>query len=392
MPSDPTLRRGRHRGDVVRHTHGWRRTTARVGRVVAAAVSCTLLLGSGYAWYSYSSLNQNLQTVNVQGLGGGSAAPSGAPTGTGKAQNILLVGLDSREGLSDAEKRNLHLGVHDVSTSTDTIVLVHIPADGKKATLVSIPRDSWVDIPDHPAAKINAAYADGYYYEGATNPKDAQGKGASRLVSVVKALTGVQIDQYVQVGFAGFEKIVQALSSIPVDLCSNVSDPSYSGFVMSAGHHDLTPRQALEFVRQRHNIPGPLKDDYAREERQRYFLRQAFERIVSANTLLNPSRLQHLISAVDDAFTFGDPNIDLAKFAGQMSDLSAGNIKGVSIPTHGTNAQGGLIVDPAEVQAKVRNLFYGTPLPGSSSSTTTSTPHPAGSSSSGQARRASCVY
>jgi LCP family protein required for cell wall assembly len=361
MSSDPVTDRARHRRSGARLSPGLRRGAVRTAGAVAAAVSCALLLVSGYAWYSYTALNRNLHTVAVSGLGR-SAAPPGAPvgdTGTGAAQNILLVGLDSRDGLSDAEKRHLHLGVHDVSTSTDTIVLVHIPANGKKATLVSIPRDTWVNIPHHPAAKINAAYADGYYYEGAKTPKDRQGKGASRLVSVVKALTGVEIDQYVQVGFAGFEEIVDALHTVPVTLCRDVSDPHYSGFVMSAGHHELDPQQALEFVRERHNIPGPVKDDFAREERQRYFLRQTFDRIVSANTLLSPSRLQHLISAVHDAFTFGDPNIDLVKFAEQMSDLSASNIKGVSIPTHGSNAHGGLIVRPAEVQAKVRHLFYG---------------------------------
>jgi anionic cell wall polymer biosynthesis LytR-Cps2A-Psr (LCP) family protein len=166
-------------------------------------VSCLLLLGSGYAWRSYSSLNGHLHTVTVSGLANSSAPPSATADSTGSAQNLLLVGLDSRSGLSNGEKRDLHVG-HTDSTSTDTIVLVHIPADGKKATLVSIPRDTWVDIPGHPAAKINAAYADGYYYEGAKTAKDAQGKGASRLLSVVKAMTGVQINQYVQVGFAGF--------------------------------------------------------------------------------------------------------------------------------------------------------------------------------------------
>jgi LCP family protein required for cell wall assembly len=382
MPFHPIAGRVRHARADGEPSRGLRRGAARTLGAVAATVSCALLLVSGYAWYSYTSLNRNLHTVRVTGLGGGSAAPAGAPRGgTGKGQNILLVGLDSRVGLSDAEKRRLHLGVHDVSTSTDTIVLVHIPANGERATLVSIPRDTWVDIPHHPAAKINAAYADGYYYEGAKTPKAQQGKGASRLVSVVKALTGVQIDQYVQVGFSGFEEIVDALHSVPVTLCRDVSDPHYSGFVMSAGHHDLDPQQALEFVRERHNIPGPIKDDFAREERQRYFLRQTFDRIVSANTLLDPSRLHHLISAVDDAFTFGDPNIDLVKFAEQMSDLSASNIKGVSIPTHGTNAQGGLIVGPGEVHSTVRHLFYGP-------RTSRSGPH----KSHPKKKAASCVY
>ncbi len=342
---------------------------------------------SGYAWYNYSTLNRNLNTVAVVGLGS-SGAPSGAPTATdtGAAQNLLLVGLDSRAGLSSAEKRRLHLGQDDLSISTDTIVLVHIPANGQKATLVSIPRDSWVHIPGFQPDKINAAYADGCCnQEDAISPKDAQQKGASKLVSVVKALTGVEIDQYVQIGFAGFEEVVKAIGTVPVNLCQSVSD-RYSGFSMTAGRHNLTARQALAFVRQRHNIPGSLTDDYGREERQRYFLRQAFSSIASADTLLNPVKLHRLIDAIDDAITFGNPNVDLAKFADQMSNLSAGNITGTSIPTHGSNAEYGLIVHPAEVRAKVRALFYPAPSTPSSTSPTSAT------SSNSTPPKRSCVY
>ena len=193
-------------------------------------------------------------------------------------------------------------------------MLVHVPADGSRATLISIPRDSYVDIPGHPSNKINAAYADGYYFSDAHGAEAQQAAGASTLVATVKKLTGVTIDHYVQVGFAGFVDIVRAIGDIPIDLCKSVDDTHAhnvadgetggSGFKMSAGHHDLTPQQALEFVRQRHNIPGPVTDDLGRELRQRYFLSQAFKRILSANVLLNPVKLHDLINAVDGAFTF----------------------------------------------------------------------------------------
>jgi LCP family protein required for cell wall assembly len=341
--------------------------------VIGALVSIAVLLGSGWGWYNFAALKRNVHVVNVPGLGEptptGTEAPP--PEFTGTAQNILIVGIDSRAGLSEQQKRYLKVG-NDTSTSTDTLMLVHVPADGSKATLISIPRDSWVHIPGHPDGKINAAYADGYYYSGAQGTKAQQSAGAGTLVATVKELTGVPIDHYVQVGFGGFVDIVKAIGTIPIDLCESVDDThAYnvahgetggSGFDMSAGHHDLTPQQALEFVRQRHNIPGPITDDLGRELRQRYFLAAAFHRILSAGTLLNPFKLRSLVKAVDDAFTFDNNNFDIIKFAEQMINLSAGNIAGRSIPTNGSvniDGQDALAVDPAHVQQVVRQAFYG---------------------------------
>lgn len=353
------------------------------GKVVAALLSVALLVGSGWGWYNFSQLNRNAHVLGIQGLGGSTAAsgPSASAAQaavTGTAQNILIVGTDSRAGLSPAQRRRLKVG-NDASTSTDTIMLVHVPADGSKATLISIPRDSWVHIPGHPDAKINAAYADGYYYSNAKTPDQAQTNGASTLVATVKQLTGVTIDHYVQVGFGGFVDIVRAIGSIPIDLCKSVDDTHAhnlahdetggSGFHMSAGHHDLTPQQALEFVRQRHNIPGPITDDLGRELRQRYFLSAAFKRILSAGVLLNPFRLRSLIRAVDGAFTFDNNNFDLTKFAEQMTNLTAGNIVGRSIPTEGVytvDGQTALQVDPAAVRRVVRRAFSAQPVTGSS--------------------------
>jgi LCP family protein required for cell wall assembly len=295
--------------------------------------------------------------------------------GTGEAQNVLLVGVDSRAGLSSAQRRYLHLGQHDQTTSTDTIMLLHVPADGSRATLISIPRDTYVNIPGYNSNKINAAYADGYYLSGAQGTDAQQAAGANELVATVKALTGAEIDHYVQVGFAGFIDIVKAIGTIPINLCESVNDTHKhnvqegtnggSGFVMSAGHHDLTPRQALEFVRQRHNIPGPITDDLGRELRQRYFLSEVFKKVMSAGMLFNQSKLRALITAVNNAFTFDD-NFDILKLAGQLSHLTAGNIHSAVIPTTGNqviNGQDVLTADPAGVQRFVQDAFSGTASP-----------------------------
>jgi LCP family protein required for cell wall assembly len=355
---------GRHRQS--RTSRDVRRFFARGSLGICTLLSFALLVASGWSWYNFADLKRNADLLHIKGIGGETSQGGHV---NGAAQNILIVGVDSRAGLTAAQRRYLKVG-DDTSLSTDTIMLVHVPADGSKATLISIPRDSWVQIPGHPDAKINAAYADGYYYEGAHGTQAQEEAGGSTLVATVKQLTGQPIDHFVQVGFEGFEQIVKAIGKIPINLCHTVDDTrAYniahnqtggSGFKMSAGPHKLTPRQALEFVRQRHNIPGRVSDDLGRELRQRYFLSAAFKQILSANTLVNPLRLRDLVHAVDDAFAFDNNNFDITKFAEQMVNLSAGNIVGRSIPTDGSitaGGQDGLRVDPAKVQRVVRQAF-----------------------------------
>lgn len=341
-------------------------------------VSAALLVALGWARASYQLLTDHAQHRYVAGLRTSQPDPGTASTGhgtpavvqhiNGSAQNILVVGIDERAGLSRKEKLKLHLGPQTSSFSTDTLMLIHVPADGSKATLISIPRDTWVPIDGYPDGKINGAYINAYLQgfdqqPAATTTDGRQSAGMSELVQTVKWLTGVPIDHYVQVDFTGFEQIVSAIGSIPVNLCENVSDRK-SGFHMSKGHHDLNPVQALEFVRQRHNIPGPLTEDFAREMRQRYFLDAAFNKILSARVLLNPFKLRDLINAVDNAFITDGNNFNLLDFAEQMSKLTSSNIKGSSIPVVNSNAtingESAVQVNPAAVRHYVRTQFSGT--------------------------------
>lgn len=235
-------------------------------------MSAALLVALGWARASYQLLNDHAQRRYVAGLRTSAPPPSIPVAGpsatvartpvTGSAQNILVVGIDERTGLSRQQKLRLHLGPSTSSFSTDTLMLIHVPADGSKATLISIPRDTWVPIDGYPDGKINGAYINAYLQgfdqqPAAKTTPGRQSAGMSELVQTVKRLTGVPIDHYVQIDFTGFEAIVSAIGNIPVNLCASVSDRA-SGFHMSKGRHDLDPVQALEFVRQRHNIPGPL--------------------------------------------------------------------------------------------------------------------------------------
>ena len=346
-------------------------------QIVAAMLSVLLFAAFGYGFYNYRNLTTHQQQIHPRGLGPPTAADgaSGATSepDTGSAENILLVGLDSRAGLSTAQEKHLKVGLDDgETTSTDTIIVVHVPANGKKATLLSIPRDTYVDIPGFSPDKINAAYIDGYNSHPSASQEQDESNGATKLIRVVKNLTGLEIDHYVQVGFGGFVNIVKAIKTVPVDLCESVDDTyahnraeggsGGSGFKMSAGEHDLTPTQALEFVRQRHNLPGPVTDDIGREARQRYFLKQAFGEIATAGVLLNPIKLKDLISAVDGAFTFGGSNFGILQFAEQMSQLSSGHITGASIPNTGyplIDNQYVVTVNVPAVRRFAHRAFYG---------------------------------
>jgi LCP family protein required for cell wall assembly len=362
--------RGGHRAVT-----NWRHSFKLVGCFLAAALSASLLVGFGYGWYEYRALDSGLHRLHLSNLG---KQPTDAPQEQqpdGKEQNILLVGLDSRDGLSPAEQRKLGVG-DDSTMSTDTIMIIHVPADGSRATMISIPRDSFVDIPGgYVKNKINAAYADGYIYAPAGSSDDERrASGANTLVGAVSKLTGLRIDHYVQVGFGGFYTIAKALGGINVNLCAATNDTHVqnraegigwvgSNFKMSAGRHHLTPVQTLEFVRQRHNLKG---GDLARERRQRYFLTAAFNKIVSLGVLLNPGKLNSLIKAVDGAFYVDDNGLNLVDLAKQMADLSANKITGATIPTEGTGtgyvkgvAESVVKVNPATVRAWVRSHLNG---------------------------------
>jgi LCP family protein required for cell wall assembly len=366
-----------------RHAHAGgtaRRGALRLTQVLASVLSIALLLGFGYGWYEYRSLNNGLQRLHLTNL----AEPS-PPTRTGTQppqqhfegteQNILVVGVDSRDGLSPAERRLLSVG-SDQSLSADTIMIIHVPADGSQATMISIPRDSYVDIPGgYLKNKINAAYADGYTYaESGSTDQQRQAAGANVLIGAVKELTGLDINHYIQVGFGGFYTIAKAIGTIPVNLCESTDDTlAYneangeghvgSNFKMSAGHHELTPVQVVEFVRQRHNLVG---GDLAREKRQRYFLTAAFNKIASAGVLLNPVKLNKLIKAVTGAFYVDDNGFSIADLATQMANLSASNITGYTIPIQGQGtatiagqSQSVEFVDPARVQRYVARVLSG---------------------------------
>src|SRR6185437_6817738 len=146
--------RGRHRGGRAIGSGA-----SRIVMTVMTLVSITLLILAGYAWYTFRNVNAGVRRIEVQ-VG---VKPSNAVQEyNGKDVNILLVGNDDRSSMTNKEVHELHVGRDGGSLATDTMMIVHIPANGKKATLISLPRDSWVNIKGQGMGKLNGAYADSY--------------------------------------------------------------------------------------------------------------------------------------------------------------------------------------------------------------------------------------
>jgi LCP family protein required for cell wall assembly len=354
---------------------------------IAAMLSIALFAVSGYAWATFRSIDNGISRVTLSGPT--PPAPSNSKAIAGTAQNIMLVGIDDRTNMTNAEVRALKVGRDGGSMATDTMMIVHVPADGSRATIISLPRDSWVRIPGYGWSRLNSAYADGYNSVASTASKLAKvNAGVNLLRQTVQNVTGLTIDHYVQVSFLGFYEISKAIGGVPVNLCQSINDTvAYnrahgieggSGFDMSKGHHHLDGATALEFVRQRHNIPGPVSNDFGRELRQRYFLTAAFRKVASVGLIFK----LNAVGAALKRDLYLDRNLDLLSLARQMQDLSADNISGKTIPT--TNAT----IDGNDVLrlnlAKVRR-FVAT----ATSSTRSPSPH-RGTHHRAGARR--CIY
>jgi LCP family protein required for cell wall assembly len=187
---------------------------------------------------------------------------------TSAGTNWLITGSDSRAGLTKKEENQLALG-HDISGNrSDTILLLHVPANGTRPTLVSLPRDSYVPIPGHGYNKLNAAYAFG---------------GPKLLVQTVQNVTGLPISHYMGIGFGGLVSVVNDIGGVNVCLPGPMKDPK-AGLNLKAGCQVLNGDQALGFVRTRNFAQSDLQ----REQDQRILIKGILSKMTSPGTLANP--------------------------------------------------------------------------------------------------------
>lgn len=248
------------------------------------------------------------------------------------AVTYLIVGSDTREGLTKAEIKALKVGSTRVAAGkrSDTMLLVHISKSRDHATIISIPRDTFVRVPEwtdskgkiHPASysKINATFGRG---------------DAPLLVQTLESMTNLRIDHYVEVSFLGFKEMVDALGGVEICTRRKINDPK-SHLVLPAGTHRLDGITALKYVRTRY-FDG--MGDLGRMQRQQQFIAAMIREASSAGVLLNPVKLLKFINAALGSVTT-DPGLkqdDLITLAEQLRGISTKKVRTLTVPLSNEN-------------------------------------------------------
>jgi LCP family protein required for cell wall assembly len=276
-----------------------------------------LVLGSGVALAAYAS--SRIDRVPVEGL-----------SSAGTRMNILVVGSDSREGLTPEEQAELATG-YFAGARTDTIFVLSV--QGQRAAMLSFPRDLYVTRCDGSQGRINAAFV--------------QSDGRSCLTRTVAQVSGLDITHYLEVSFLGFRDIVDAVGGVDVELEAPINDAA-AGIDLPAGPQRLDGRDALGFVRVR-----KIDDDLGRIARQQYFLQQLGKEALSPSTVLNPLRLFRTTGAVGESLLaderFGP--IDFLRLGLAGRGLAGGGLPTFTVPASPASIGGAAVLVPDDAEA-----------------------------------------
>lgn len=305
------------------------------GRAAMALLLVFVLLIVGIWIYLETSINR------IDAIEEYDAQPAAA-----EGTNWLIVGSDSRQDLTAAQRRRLHTG-SPTSKLTDTILLAHLPDNDTKPTLVSFPRDLNVEMPGIGWSKINSAYSRG---------------GPELLVKTVEKATALRIDHYAEIGLGGFAEIVDAIGGVTIDVPEGMIDQS-NGVELPAGEQELDGAQALSFVRMRKSAATP-RSDLDRVVNQRKFIGALANEVASPATLLNPFDVVPLLGAIPKALSIGsdDHLHNVFGLAWAMRGISSGGTVTTTVPVSSGAATS---FDPAKAQIMFDALRKDKPLPDS---------------------------
>lgn len=321
-PDDPS------RGDLFRmespdhgdSADGETDATGRGGRrrvlvTLGVLVLVLALIAGGGLWFLTNRYAGNIDRVAdvFQDLDEDARPAPATPTqGGGEPVTFLLVGSDTR---SEGQE-----GV-DPGGRSDAIMIARFSADREHAQLVSIPRDSWVDIPGRGLNKINASYAFG---------------GPTLLIQTVEQLTQVRIDHYVAIDFEGLVQVTDDLGGVDVVVAETTTTGQYT---FTEGVNSLNGAEARAYLAQRKNLAG---GDFDRVKRQQQYLKAMFSKLFTANTFTNPGRLDSALRTVTSAVTIDDTlsNADLLRLAYSLRRLTPDNVEFFTAPILGTGMEG----------------------------------------------------
>lgn len=246
----------------------------------------------------------------------------------GKGLDILLMGVDDLDGdreIGDSVYEMLEQGTWEPGIArSDTLMVMHLAADRKSAQLVSIPRDSWVQIPGHGKSKINAAFSWG---------------GPELAARTVEHNMGIHLDHLMIIDFDGFKDLTSAIGGVDVFVPETLTDPRTGETDWERGTQHLEGENALHYVRTRYSLPG---GDFDRIHRQQNFLRAVLDKLTSKGVLLNPVKVSKLagtvagLVTVDDALTNGK----LRDLALDARHLRSNSFRFVTVPDEGTGMEG----------------------------------------------------
>ena len=302
-----------------------RRRWARVLSWVALTMSVLILGLAGVGYVLLQHYDGNIDRIKA--FGDGRKAPPAAPK---NAKNILLVGSDSREG-----DNGRGTGGSDLTSGqrSDTIILAHFYGKSDKALMVSFPRDSYVEIPAWTDPKTGVTHKSRH---GRINSALPVG-GPALLIATVEKLTGIRVDNYVQVDFVGFKSMVDKLGGVDVCLSKDVDDEK-AKLKLSAGRHHVDGETALAFVRARKSFAA---GDLDRIKHQQQLLGSMVNKVLSAGTLLNPLKLNGFLNVATSSL-----QVDETMSIGTMKDIAlrargfdSGGVLFATVPVADSNAR-----------------------------------------------------
>ncbi|WP_167097623.1 LCP family protein [Mycobacterium sp. DL592] len=359
-----------------------RRPVILAGRSAAALFAVTALALTGGAWQWQSNKNDLLRNVAALDPNSHDILDPNAQFGD---ENFLIVGVDSRTGA------NGEMGAGSTADAegarSDTIMLVNIPASRKRVVAVSFPRDlaitpmrcqawnsdtgqygpvydaktgEWSDDWRYTQTKINSAYALG---------------GPKCLVKVIQKLSGLSINRFMAVDFAGFAKMVDALGGVEVCSTTPLQDYELGTVLASAGRQILDGHTALNYVRAR-QVTTEVNGDYGRIKRQQLFLSSLLRSVISNNTLLNLGKLNDVVNMfIADTYVDNVRTKDLVDLGQSLQGINAGRITFVTVPTTGiTDADGNEQPRTDDIRSLFDAIINDDPLPGENDTNETTSP------------------
>lgn len=313
-----------HRSSPENPSRGRKRVRTRgqrIRRAVLLSVLVLVIAAGGTAYWLYSRLDGNIKGVDIN-KALGDDRPEKLPT---SGQNLLVLGSDSRAG---AENKALGGGGGVSGARSDTAMVVHIPEGRNKAVAVSIPRDTLVTRPE-------CTKPDGSTMDSANrvmfNSVYSQ-VGPACVVKTVEKMSGVRIDHYLEINFAGFKDLVDAIGGVTVDVPQDIHDKS-SGLDLTAGSHKLNGTESLSYVRTRHGIGDG--SDLGRIGLQQQFLLALLSEVKSQNLLGSPTSAYKVANSATKSLTTDEGLASLkslTEFARSMNGVDPGSMETIMLP------------------------------------------------------------